>query len=187
MSDPEFRLLVVCTANRCRSPLAEAIARDRFATRRWRRSAAISSGTRAEDGLPATEGTELTAERLGLDVNAHSSRALTDDVIGWANLVLCMERRQALHVSSHFPGSFDITFPLRDFARRATAAPRKRGECAGHWVARLSTARAPGDLLGNDHRDDIADPAGKSLRRYWRAANEIEALIDEVIAAADGG
>ena len=82
MSDPEFRLLVVCTANRCRSPLAEAIARDRFATRRWRRSAAISSGTRAEDGLPATEGTELTAERLGLDVNAHSSRALTDDVIG---------------------------------------------------------------------------------------------------------
>lgn len=86
-------------------------------------SAAISSGTRAEDGLPATEGTELTAERLGLDVNAHSSRALTGDVIGWANLVLCMERRQALHVSSHFPGSFDITFPLRDFARRATAAP----------------------------------------------------------------
>ena len=30
MSDPEFRLLVVCTANQCRSPMAEAVLRSRL-------------------------------------------------------------------------------------------------------------------------------------------------------------
>ena len=56
------RVLVVCSANQCRSPLGAAVLADRL-ERLGLAVAVDSAGTRASEGIPATESTQLAAAR----------------------------------------------------------------------------------------------------------------------------
>ena len=56
-----MRLLLVCTGNICRSPMAEAIARRLLESRGREDVAVASAGTAAQDGAPASEGAYLIA------------------------------------------------------------------------------------------------------------------------------
>ena len=85
-----FNILFVCTGNTCRSPMAEAIARDELARRGWTTVRVGSAGIAATDGSPASEGALEVSARYGLDLGAHRSRRLTPEVIDWADLVLAM-------------------------------------------------------------------------------------------------
>ena len=55
------------------------------------------------------------------------------------------------------------------------------GDLAG-WLAAVNEGRDVTDLLGYHDVDDIADPMGRSLRRFRACADEIEG---HVIALAD--
>ena len=70
--------------------MAEAIAR-RVAAERGLTDVEVSSaGTGAWDGSGASEGALLVSLERGLDLNAHRSRVLTQDLIAAADLVLVM-------------------------------------------------------------------------------------------------
>src|SRR5439155_17823810 len=71
-------ILVVCTANRCRSPLAAALLRDEISRRGV--AARVDSSGLLEAGHPATEETLDAASALGLDLEDHRSGQLDIDL-----------------------------------------------------------------------------------------------------------
>ncbi len=87
-----MRILVVCTGNICRSPLAEAMLRKLAADRKRADIVVESAGTGAYDGGPASEGAYLIGLEHGLDLSAHQSRPITRPMVEAADLVLGMSQ-----------------------------------------------------------------------------------------------
>lgn len=85
-----FHITFVCTGNTCRSPMAEAIAREIIAEEGIRAVTVGSAGTNAWEGAPASEGARGAAREAGLDLESHTSTLLTEEVVRSTGLILCM-------------------------------------------------------------------------------------------------
>lgn len=85
-----YNILFVCTGNTCRSPMAAALARAAVKSRGWKHVATASAGVGALDGAPAAEYAEEVMADRGLDLEAHSARLLTPELVDWADLILAM-------------------------------------------------------------------------------------------------
>lgn len=83
-----FRVLVVCTGNSCRSPMAAGIL-----SRMLDNTSVLvcSAGTDAPDGAPAAEFAVKAAAEFGVDLTLHRSRRLNPVLVGNADLILVME------------------------------------------------------------------------------------------------
>lgn len=92
------RVLVVCTGNTCRSPLAEALLRRALEETGRTDIAVASAGTGAWDGAPASEGSYLVALEHGLDLSAHRARLLTLAMVEESQLILAMSRTHLARV-----------------------------------------------------------------------------------------
>jgi protein-tyrosine-phosphatase len=89
-----YRLLFVCTANICRSPMAEGLARMYADTRGWVVEAR-SAGTHALPGNPAAPNSVKVIRELGGDITEHRSQPISDELVEWADRILVMEMRHA--------------------------------------------------------------------------------------------
>lgn len=85
-----MNILFVCTGNTCRSPLAEVIARAMIVERALPGMHAMSAGTHANAGSPASEGSLQVAHENNLDLSAHRAQQLTAELVQAADLVLAM-------------------------------------------------------------------------------------------------
>src|SRR5262245_26285240 len=92
------QVLFVCTGNTCRSPMAEAIARTRFAAALAVPPAELparglsfgSVGTGTLDDMPASDGSVQALREIGIDLDAHRSRAASRELLQRADRVYCM-------------------------------------------------------------------------------------------------
>jgi protein-tyrosine-phosphatase len=174
-----MNVLVLCTGNICRSPMGEALLRREAGDRRVP-LAVGSAGFVTRDRPAEPYATEVRAER-GIDIAAHRSRLTTPDLLDVADLVLGMAREHVREAFVTHRAASPRSFTLKELVRRGTAAGGPQGDLED-WLDALDAERDPTELLGSDRRDDIADPMGRSRRRFRACADEIEANI---IALAD--
>ena len=92
------RILLVCTGNICRSPLAAALLQRALAERGAEGIEVSSAGTGAWDGAPVSEGAYLVGLEQGLDLSAHRARLLTRDLAEHSDLILTMARHHRARV-----------------------------------------------------------------------------------------
>lgn len=111
-------ILIVCTANICRSPMAVALLQRRLQRKKpageWR---VASAGTWARDGHHASElGVELMAT-VGLDTSRHRSRVVTSDLLEAADLVLTMEAGHKEAMRVEFPRAASKIYMLSEMVK----------------------------------------------------------------------
>lgn len=85
-------ILFVCSGNTCRSPMAEAIARDLLARRPVGavETRAMSAGVGAFPGMPATDEAVAALRGLGIQPGRHASRPLTRELLSEAEVIYAM-------------------------------------------------------------------------------------------------
>lgn len=179
MSDPHpgptpsepFRLMVMCTANRCRSPMAEVLAVQHLG-RRGVDALVVSCGT-MDEGIEATRGSRKAMAKRGLDLSTHRSKRIDAETLRYADLILTMERRHLGAVAELSMDALQRAFTLKELADLAAmVGPRPRSTTAPGWISRANAMRIPGTTLVLNTDDDIADPMGGSMRDYRRTAEE---------------
>jgi protein-tyrosine phosphatase len=180
------RLLLVCTGNQCRSPMAMTLARAWFDEHDGAAVDIESAGTMLDaDGRPASDGALRSMEKRGLDLADHISRPVSVDMVERADLVLTMERAHVRALVTMEPDAYPRTFTLLEFARRsATVQPRRSDQPLADWLVEVQTGRTPRDLLGASDEDDIADPIGRRQGHYHRCADQIDEALDASLTAA---
>jgi low molecular weight protein-tyrosine phosphatase len=168
-------ILVLCTANVCRSPMAQALLASELAAR-GEHAAVRSAGTLGSGALPPPEVADAMAG-YGLDVTGHRSHLLTDDDLARADLILAMAREHLRHAAVTDPAAWPRAFTLRELVRRgAQTGPRAAGESLAGWLARAHVGRSRMAMLGDSPADDIADPMGGAPGEYAQTAGELRAL-----------
>ena len=110
------RVLLVCTGNICRSPLAAALLQRALTDRGIEGMDVSSAGTGAWDGAPVSEGAYLVGLERGLDLSAHRARLLTRELVEEADLVLTMARHHRARVDEL--GGEGRVFVLGEYAGR---------------------------------------------------------------------
>ena len=172
-------VVVVCTGNLCRSPLAAALlARELDAT--GVDAGVASSGTGAPFRRPPDRRLLRVAQELGLDLSAHRSEALTAAQLERADLVLTMTAAHRRHVEAMLPAAGARTVSLRSAAWKAQIMGRHPMPFE-QWVARLSADVPVAERPRIDVSNDIPDPIGGPLRGYRAMGDEVAALVSTLV------
>lgn len=94
-------ILIVCTGNICRSPMAEGLLRERLSERAGVNIASAGIGAlTAQSAEPYA--VEIMNER-GIDISSHRARQLDRATVIEHGLVLVMERAQTMWIGSRYP------------------------------------------------------------------------------------
>lgn len=189
--DPVARIVVVCHANICRSPLGMAMvaqqARDRLgpAPDVWVRSA----GVHAMPGLVAAEESRRQASLRGLDLSRHRAAVLERDDVAAADLVLTMSEEQRARVVRLHPPAAGWTFTLPELARLCTSLdpmdPDVGVRDRVRRVARLAAA-ARAYVQRPSEPEDVSDPYRGPAEGYARMAQFVESHVGVVADALFG-
>ncbi len=147
--------------------------------------ARVRSAGLLESGNPASaSGVDILAGR-GLDMGGHRSTAVSADILRPADLIIGMARQHVREAVVLDREVWPRTFTLKELVRRGTTiGPRKEGEGLDAWLARAHMGRTPTSLMGASPEDDVADPIGQPRAAYERMVQELDELVDRLVALA---
>ncbi len=85
-------ILVVCTGNICRSPMAEGLLRHALAGQPapLQSLKVVSAGVATRPGEPVSENSVLALKKAGIDISGHRSRPITQEMLDRALVVFGM-------------------------------------------------------------------------------------------------
>ncbi|HEX2026204.1 MAG TPA: low molecular weight phosphatase family protein [Actinomycetota bacterium] len=184
-----LRVLVVCTGNICRSPMALGFLTDRSDRLLDGGLTVRSAGTWARAGSPPTPEAEEAAAERGVDISDHRSAPLSPDLVEWADLVLAMTGEHREEILAAVPDAGGKTFTLKELVALLGGLPPFDGSPSREAVlARIAEAddlrTTGGGPIPAD--EDVADPIGMSEATYRAVAWELEELIDALMAGLAG-
>ncbi len=172
-------ILFVCTANQCRSPVAEAALRARLGEAEA--DVAVRSGGLRWAGGAAPHEVEIAALANGLDLRDHVSRSVTTAELETVDLLIGMTRAHVRECVVMFPPVWPKAFTLKELVRRGlVAGPRGESQDLGEWVSELHANRRRAELMDLSSVDDLQDPIGGPLPAYEAMTEEIIDLVDQL-------
>jgi protein-tyrosine phosphatase len=183
LDTPARRVLVICTANVCRSPVAE-----RALEREWAandvpavvRSAGITGGQ-----LRVHRYTIEAAGFAKIDLTDHRSRQLDAAMVDTegADLIIGMTRDHVHTIVARHPSCRPRAFTLRELARRTEELPHPPADW-DQWLAACDDGRDPSALLTPDPIDDLPDPYGHDASAHILMVQEVTMHARTIAAAA---
>ncbi len=172
-----FTVAFVCTGNRARSPLAEAL------FRRHVESLPVdvsSCGTLDLAGMPPLPEASAVAAVRGIDLRAHRSQPLRAGVLADADLVVGFEPShivRAVEVGEAERGRTFLLLELPILLAGSPAAPPQTLSAvdAARQVVRAMDERRAVQLMSED-RVTLRDPYGESRQGFAEMARVVDAM-----------
>ena len=147
-----MNILLLCSGNTCRSPMAKALLLKAISEQTGINKNDFkveSAGLWAQTGFPASPEAVKVMSEYGLDLSAHRSRAMSKDLARQADLILTMTRSGLEEVQQRYPFARDKSFTLADYAGFA--------------------------------QEEIIDPFGSDLPTYRQTAQQLRKMIHELV------
>jgi protein-tyrosine phosphatase len=180
-----LHVVFICTGNRFRSPLAEALLRRAVDPDRVR---VVSFGTLELGALAPLDGAVAEARRRQLDLSGHRARGLRGGALAGADLVLGFQRTHveaAVNRAGARPERSFVLGELVELLERveppgaADPVERAREALASAQAVRGALSMSPEAL-------EVPDPLGQPPAAQSLAAAWIERLVDRLVAGLFG-
>jgi protein-tyrosine-phosphatase len=112
-----LRVLLVCSGNTCRSPMAAALLHHLWglSSPPWRLQV-NSAGISTFAGSAASEHAVQAMNRRGLDIKPHRSQSISEPILRDSDLILTMTEQQKRSIRSVWPGVSDRLFSVGEYA-----------------------------------------------------------------------
>lgn len=173
-------ILIVCSGNLCRSPLAEAFLRRRLDQRFGSDAPRVrSAGTIAMAGSAATDECVVVAAEHGLDTSRHAAARLEHGLVDRTDLILAMAAEHRDRIASIDPGATARTFTLKELVRLLGDLPPPAGETLAERIGEAHELRGRSPRIVGE--DDIVDPIGSPIETYRAVAWELSTWIDDLV------
>jgi protein-tyrosine phosphatase len=182
-------ILLVCTGNICRSPMAEGFFRRQLAERGIDGVHVESAGVSGWEGSPATAEAVQALDELHVDIAEHRARRLTRRMVEAADLVVAMAGEHRDAIGRVVPSAASRTFTMKELVRLLDAEgdPGESAPPDARIRARTESADGRRALADGSFEDeDVADPLGLGLEAYRATAWELEELSARVVAGLLG-
>ncbi|GAB5562084.1 MAG: low molecular weight protein arginine phosphatase [Synoicihabitans sp.] len=145
-------IVMVCTGNTCRSPmaaglLAHALDAETGPLHDFR---VVSAGVAAQSGAPASANSVSAMRSVGLDISDHQSQPLTEELVSEAAAIFVMTDTHRAIIQASFEPEPRHVYLLREF-------------------------------MPPEADKDVADPYGGPLRLYETCRDEIVESIPSIV------
>mgnify|MGYP003730920445 FL=1 len=109
------KILLVCSGNTCRSPMAKIIMEQLLKNANIHNIAVESAGLYTTNGLPASEAAQIVMQEIGMDISTHTSQVVNEELMTEADLILAMTREHRRFLTGLFPQKKHQIFTLGEF------------------------------------------------------------------------
>jgi protein-tyrosine-phosphatase len=145
-----MKILFVCTANICRSVMAEALMKHMLLGH-GNPIDVESAGVNAIGNLETDRFTKQVCSEHGLDISSHRSKQLTEEMLDHSNVVLCLAEIHKHLILRAYPRFKSKVFLLKQFRRKYSV-----------------------------QQPSVDDPIGRPFSHYEHCYSEIEKEVKRI-------
>lgn len=107
----KMKIYFICTGNTCRSPMAEAILKNK----KLKNVEVRSAGIYALEGGQMSENSSIILDQENIE-HQHLSRQINSEDVSWADLILTMTSAHKGMVIQIFEEAYEKTYTLKEYA-----------------------------------------------------------------------